>query len=116
MLGRLLAVPVDILAPEAVVIVDRSLPEIPEVGTTYAETVRAHTVGRGAAGDLVVASSFLGQVLEVAGAAVALDELFRAPLEALTRWAAPPGATSRSQPVTVRHPAGATAVGAERRR
>lgn len=86
-LGRIVAMLVDILDPEAVVIVDRSLPDLPAVRASYVETVRAHSVTGGDPDELIAASSFTGQVLENAGAAVALDGLYRAPLEAIGRWA-----------------------------
>ncbi|MFC8047541.1 ROK family protein [Nocardia sp. NPDC057353] len=86
-LGRIVAMLVDILDPEAVVIVDRSLPEVPAVRESYVETVRGHAVTGDDPGALIAASTFLGQVLETAGAAVALDALYRAPLDAVARWA-----------------------------
>ncbi|MFC8529724.1 ROK family protein [Nocardia sp. NPDC057227] len=85
-LGRIVAMLVDILDPEAVVIVDRSLPEVPAVRETYVETVRGNSVTSSDPGELIAASTFMGQVLETAGAAVALDGLFRAPLDAMERW------------------------------
>ncbi|MEV0355234.1 ROK family transcriptional regulator [Nocardia sp. NPDC050697] len=87
-LGRIVAMLVDILDPEAVVIVDRSLPELPAVRESYVETVRGHSVTSSDPDELIAASTFMGQVLETAGAAVALDGLFRAPLDAMERWTA----------------------------
>lgn len=79
-MGRVAAALIDLLDPEALVLVDRGLGRVPGVREAYRAAVRDHaTVGADAAG-IVFENSFPGQVLIMSAAAVVLHELFAEPL------------------------------------
>ncbi|MFE6860723.1 ROK family protein [Nocardia sp. NPDC057668] len=78
-LGRAVAVLVDLLDPDAVVIVDPALVRVPGVRAAYLDTVRRYSSCERPE-EIVTESSFLGKVLEVAAGAVVLQQLYSDPL------------------------------------
>ncbi|MGW4367376.1 ROK family transcriptional regulator [Nocardia takedensis] len=86
-MGRVTAVLIDLLDPEAVVIVDRGFTGVDGVAEAYLAAVREHSALCANPAELVGRSTFAGRILEMAGAAVTLHEVFRDPLATLDRKA-----------------------------
>ncbi|MGV9673769.1 ROK family protein [Nocardia sp. NPDC003482] len=78
-LGRVVAVVIDLLDPDAVVIVDPALVRVPGVRAAYLAAVREFSACERPE-DVVRGSSFLGRALETAAGAVVLQRLFTDPL------------------------------------
>lgn len=86
-MGRVAATLIDLLDPEAVVIVDRGYGRVDGVEATYLRTVGEYSALCPDPAGVVGCSSFMGRVLEMAGAAVALHGVFRTPLSVHERKA-----------------------------
>ncbi|MBH0780612.1 ROK family protein [Nocardia bovistercoris] len=86
-MGRVTAALIDLLDPEAVVIVDRGFTGLAEVEATYLRTIGEYSALCARPAEVVSRSTFAGRVLETAGAAVALHGIFHTPLNALERKA-----------------------------
>ncbi|WP_051181823.1 ROK family transcriptional regulator [Nocardia vinacea] len=87
-LGRVIAVVIDLLDPDAVVIVDPALVRVPGVRATYLDAVRRYSACERPE-EVVTGSSFLGHALETAAGTVVLQQLFTDPIAVVT--AAVPG-------------------------
>ncbi|MCX4098519.1 ROK family protein [Nocardia sp. alder85J] len=79
-LGQLLAVLIDLIDPDTVVVVDRALDAVPGVYEAYLAAVREFSAVCDRPEKVVIATSFDGRVLELSAGAVALHEIFAAPL------------------------------------
>ncbi|WP_157224970.1 ROK family protein [Nocardia thailandica] len=79
-MGRVAAVLIDLLDPEALVLVDRGLGPVPGVREAYRAAVREHAAVGPDAAEVVFENSFPGQVLVMSAAAVVLREVFAEPL------------------------------------
>ncbi|WP_433734115.1 ROK family protein [Nocardia sp. CA-129566] len=78
-LGRVVAVLIDLLDPDAVVIVDPALVRVPGVRATYLDVVRRFSSCERPE-EVVTGSSFIGRALETAAGTVVLQQLFADPL------------------------------------
>ncbi|MGW6727629.1 ROK family protein [Nocardia sp. NPDC055029] len=79
-MGEVAAALIDLLDPEALVLVDRGLGKVPGVREAYDDAVRAHSAIGADPTEVVCESAFTGQVLAMSAAGVVLHELFREPL------------------------------------
>ncbi len=80
LVGRAAAVLLDLFDPEVLVVADAAASRLPAcLATLRSEAAAWSSAGAGAAG-IVRISSFAGNVLAVAGGAVALDRVYAAPL------------------------------------
>lgn len=86
-MGRVTAALIDLLDPEAVVIVDRGYTGVDGVEAAYLDAIGEHSALCADPAEVVGCSTFAGRVLEMAGAAVALHGVFHEPLAALERKA-----------------------------
>ncbi|WP_019930203.1 ROK family protein [Nocardia sp. BMG111209] len=82
-LGQVLAVVIDLIGPDTVVVVDRALDSVPEVHEAYLGAVREFSAVCDRPEEVVTATSFDGRVLELSAGAVALHEVFATPLAQL---------------------------------
>ncbi|MFE3228555.1 ROK family protein [Nocardia sp. NPDC059228] len=89
-LGRVVAVVIDLLDPDAVVIVDPALVRVPSVRAAYLDVVRRFSACERPE-EVITGSSFFGRVLETAAGAVVLQRLFTDPLSVVST--AEPAAT-----------------------
>lgn len=78
-LGRVIAVVIDLLDPDTVVVVDQAMVRVPGVRATYLDVVRRFSACERPE-EVVTGSSFLGRVLETAAGTVVLHQLFTDPL------------------------------------
>lgn len=91
-LGRVIAVLIDLLDPDAVVIVDPALVRVPGVRAAYLDVVRRFSACERPE-EIVTESSFLGRVLETAAGAVVLQQLYTDPFAVVARAALVPAVT-----------------------
>lgn len=87
-LGRVVAVVIDLLDPDTVVIVDPALIRVPGVRAAYLDVVRRFSACERPE-EIVTGSSFTGRVLQTAAGAVVLQQLFTDPLAVIAAAAAP---------------------------
>ncbi|MFD4352199.1 ROK family protein [Nocardia sp. NPDC058518] len=86
-MGEVAAALIDLIDPEALILIDRGLITVPGVREAYDEAVRAHsTIGADPA-EVIFASTFPGQVLVMAAAGVVMQELFSDPLSTVVAQA-----------------------------
>ncbi|WP_336085879.1 ROK family protein [Nocardia sp. SSK8] len=86
-MGAVAAALIDLLDPEALVLVDRALGRVAGLRAAYDEAVRAHSVIGADPAEVIVESAFPGRVLVMSAAAVVLHELFRDPLASVSAQA-----------------------------
>ncbi|MGW4635815.1 ROK family protein [Nocardia sp. NPDC004415] len=79
-MGAVAAALIDLLDPEALVLVDRGFGLIPGLREAYDDAVRAHSVIGADPAEVIVESAFPGRVLVMSAAGVVLHELFGDPL------------------------------------
>lgn len=92
-LGRVVAVLIDLLDPDAVVIVDPALVRVPGVRATYLDVVRRFSSCERPE-EVVTGSSFIGRAPETAAGTVVLQQLFTDPLAVVAAAAPVPPITA----------------------
>ncbi|WP_330252984.1 ROK family transcriptional regulator [Nocardia sp. NBC_00565] len=92
-LGRVVAVLIDLLDPDAVVIVDPALMRVPGVRAAYLDVVRRFSSCERPE-EIVTGSSFIGRALETAAGTVVLQQLFTDPLGVVAAAAPVPAITA----------------------
>ncbi|MGW6122560.1 ROK family protein [Nocardia sp. NPDC055165] len=86
-MGEVAAALIDLIDPEALVLIDRGLITVPGVREAYDDAVRAHSTIGADPSEVIFASTFPGQVLVMAAAGVVLQELFSDPLSTVVAQA-----------------------------
>ncbi|MEV0247128.1 ROK family protein [Nocardia sp. NPDC050712] len=81
-LGRVVAVLIDLLDPDSVVIVDPGLVRVPGVRAAYLDVVRRYSACERPEG-IITGSSFIGRALETAAGTVVLQQLYTDPAAVL---------------------------------
>ncbi|UGT43128.1 ROK family transcriptional regulator [Nocardia yamanashiensis] len=94
-LGRVLAVVIDLLDPDTAVIVDPALVRVPGVRAAYLEMVRRYSACERPE-EIVTGSSFFGRVLETAAGAAVLHRLYTRPLSVIAEIPGPVSAATRA--------------------
>jgi predicted NBD/HSP70 family sugar kinase len=85
LVGRAAALLLDLFDPEVLVVVESGANRLPSCLETLRAEAAARSSVRAGAADVIRSTSFPGEVLAVAGGAVALDRVYAAPLDADVR-------------------------------